>query len=142
MKGHSYQNQGIQTCDDEIAKLKGLMPPSWITVQQKSYIDKRYSVDSDLVKVVALGDVRFFRTVEGQDEVVWLEVCDIRLRITVGFIGNNGVRFVDGDGAVVVEDDAISKGVVDDIEISVLAIEQSLVDSLVVEVTDFPIFDH
>ena len=118
------------------------MPPSWITVQQKSYIDKRYSVDSDLVKVVALGDVRFFRTVEGQDEVVWLKVCDIRLRITVGFIGNNGVRFVDGDGAVVVEDDAISKGVVDDIEISVLAIEQSLVDSLVVEVTDFPIFDH
>ena len=129
MHGNSDQNSSIQSRDDQIAHLKIFVSLVRITIQQKAESIVWCKLNVYLIEVVTISCV--FGAVEVDSKSVGSGEADRGEGCLVGSHANKGVGRVQNKSRVL-QIKAASIGLVDDVQIPVLAIQDLVVDCIIV----------
>ena len=142
MKSYSNKNKSIKTCKNKITILEKFMTMFRITAEKKTEViswvhERNINFVEVVVIIILINDV----TIEEKSELTGTEVCEKRLWRLVRPNWYFSVRKVECSHSTIAKDNTISICDIDDVEISIFTVENSIEFSVIVDISELAIDD-
>jgi hypothetical protein len=139
MHGHSDDDGSVDDWEDEIAVFKGFMAGLWIAVEEETNVVGLRQVEGDFIVVVIIVNGR--RTIEWDGDGSSI-IADGGARIIVGSLLDIGIGTIECGKPWICKHKGITKSIVYDIEVAATAISLLVVDGIIIDGVELPIWKY